>query len=195
MRPCEVGPLPNFGPQNPLLKQERELLSLHKRSLDDPKPSSQAQWILPSPPPTAKNHPMEDSEASPSDGRWLPISPPLTADKPTFTATRAITCQQSPDDFPNTPPPQPPIIAPAPPATSNLRAIAPKTKKQVPRAISTVGYEERLKDTSRLMEEVSSFCSDDVGDGGCISRADESADAADEETGTGTCGGEGACWG
>ncbi|MDI1489471.1 MAG: hypothetical protein OHK93_008750 [Ramalina farinacea] len=152
MRPCEVGPPPNFGTQNPLLKQEEELLSLHKRSLDDSKPSDNAaQWILPSPPPTARQHSLEDSEATHDGGRWLPISPPLTADKPTFATT--TTCQRPRNDCPSTPPPLP-TIAPAPPATSNLRAIAPKTKKQIPITIPRLGYEEIFKDTSRLTEEV-----------------------------------------
>lgn len=154
MRPCEVGPLPNFGPQNPLLKQEEELLLLHKRSFDDPKPSSTAaQWILPSPPPTAKQQSLQDSEATPGGGRWLPISPPLTADKSTFTTNTK--CQQPSSDVPSTPP-SPPTIVPLAPATSNLRAIAPKSKKNIPLTIPTVAYEEMPKDTPRLIEEVSS---------------------------------------
>ena len=155
MRPCEVGPPPNFGSPSPFLKQEEELLSLHKRSLDDLKPSSPAQWILPSPPPTAKQQLREDSESKDSkdDGKWLPISPPLTAYKPKFTTTTTAKSQQPPKYCPKTPPP---TIAPAPPTTSNLRAIAPKQKKQVPLTIPTVGYEEMFKDTPRLIEEVSS---------------------------------------
>ena len=165
MRPCEIGPLPSFGPQNPLLKQEEELLSLHKRSLDDPKPSTPAQWILPSPPPTAKQHSLEDSEATRDGGSWLPISPPLTADKPTFATTTTTASQQRSNDYPSTPPP---MIAPAPPPTSNLRAIAPKTKKQGSLTIPTVECEGMFKDTPCLIEEVSSFCSGDDGGWGCI---------------------------